>query len=292
MTDHVRVWSDELARDPSSLVFLPLAETLRRRGQVDLARKVAVRGIERHPHNPDAHDQLARIHADAGDLQAAFEEWAVVLRLVPGHIGAIKGMAFIRFQQGELVEAERLLLDAQGYEHVAGLGGGGGGGGGGGSEDGDISAAIRAVRRSGSMSPVSVPAIEASSEPSQLFADLLAPEHSGILLRSDGAVLAGSYVTGDGRDRARAIGAALAGMPGEATRATRHLDLGIWRAIVFETEAAVVSIAPAGAPTGADALLMLTAPPTAPLGLLRRMLERCVARASSWLGTRPSGSAT
>ena len=107
MTDHVRVWSDELARDPSSLVFLPLAETLRRRGQVDLARKVAVRGIERHPHNPDAHDQLARIHADAGDLQAAFDEWAVVLRLVPGHVGAIKGMAFVRFQQGELVEAER-----------------------------------------------------------------------------------------------------------------------------------------------------------------------------------------
>lgn len=276
MTDHVRVWSDELTRDPSSLVFLPLAETLRRRGQLDLARKVAVRGIDRHPHNPEAHDQLARIHADAGDLEAAFDEWAVVLRLVPGHLGAMKGMAFIRFQQGELVEAERLLLQAREHER--------------GADDGDISAAIQAVRRSGSESPVSIPAIDAGTAPTRLFEDLLAPDHSGILLRSDGAVLAGSYVTADGRDRARAIGAALSGMSGEATRATRHLDLGAWRAIVFETEAAVVSIAPAAANAG-DALLMLTAPPSAPLGLLRRMLERCVARANAWLGSREEPAA-
>jgi predicted regulator of Ras-like GTPase activity (Roadblock/LC7/MglB family) len=277
VTDHVRVWSDELAHDPSSLVFLPLAETLRRRGQLDVAKKVAVRGIERHPHNPDAHDQLARIHADAGDLQAAFDEWAIVLRLVPGHVGAIKGMAFVRFQQGELVEAERLLLEAREQER--------------GGEDGDISAAIRAVRRSVSMSPVSVPAIDASTDPTRLFADLLAPDHSGILLGNDGAVLAGSYVTSDGRDRARAIGAALSGMSGEATRATRHLDLGGWRAIVFETEAAVVSLSPAAATDG-DALLMLTAPPSAPLGLLRLILERCVARATSWMGSREARSST
>src|SRR5918992_2162922 len=100
MSDEIRRMSDELARDPSSLVFLPLAETLRRQGQLDLARKIAIRGLERHPHNPDAHDQLARILADRGDLQAAFDEWDMVLRLVPAHVGALKGMAFIRFQQG------------------------------------------------------------------------------------------------------------------------------------------------------------------------------------------------
>ena len=74
MADEVRLWSDELARDPSSLVCLPLAETLRRQGQLDLAHKVATRGLQRHPHNADAHDQLARIQADRGELQAAFDE--------------------------------------------------------------------------------------------------------------------------------------------------------------------------------------------------------------------------
>jgi predicted regulator of Ras-like GTPase activity (Roadblock/LC7/MglB family) len=278
VTDHVRVWSDELARDPSSLVFLPLAETLRRQGQIDLARKVALRGIERHPHNPDAHDQLARIHADAGDLQAAFDEWAVVLRLVPGHVGAIKGMAFIRFQQGQLGEAERLLVEAQPHNR--------------GDDVDEISAAIRTIRRSGSMSPVSVPAIDANTDPSQLFNDILAVDHSGILLRSDGAVLAGSYIASDGRDRARAIGAALSGVSGEAMRATRHLGLGTWRAIVFEADAAVVSISPAASDSSGDALLMLTSPPSAPLGLVRRIVDRCVARATTWLASRSESSSS
>ncbi|MGH7638184.1 MAG: hypothetical protein ACREOK_11085 [Gemmatimonadaceae bacterium] len=281
MTDHVRVWSDELARDPSSLVFLPLAETLRRRGQLELARKVAMRGIERHPHNAEAHDQLARILADVGELEAAVEEWSVVLRLIPGHVGAIKGLAFIRFQQGELVEAERLLLEAQEQQR----------------EDGDISAAIRAIRRSGSITPVNLPIVGADTEPARIFSDILEPEHSAILLRTDGSVLAGSYVTSDGRDRARAIGATLSGISGEATRATRHLGLGTWRSIVFETEAAVVSISPSAAALnngkapgsgggGHESLLMLTAPPSAPLGLLRRMLDRCIARAAIWLQAR------
>src|SRR2546428_1942355 len=102
MADEVRLWSDELARDPSSLVFLPLAETLRRQGQLDLARKVVSRGLERHPQNPNAHDQLARIHADRGDLQAAFDEWHTVLRLGPGPAGALQGLGLIRLHPGRL----------------------------------------------------------------------------------------------------------------------------------------------------------------------------------------------
>jgi hypothetical protein len=36
-SDDVRRLSDELARDPASLVFLPLGEALRRQGQLDYA---------------------------------------------------------------------------------------------------------------------------------------------------------------------------------------------------------------------------------------------------------------
>src|SRR5688500_10605479 len=112
MADQIRRLSDELARDPASMAFLPLGEALRRRGQTDLALKVAMRGLERHPHNADAHDLLARIAVDQGNLQRAFDEWDVVLRFAPSHIGASKGMGFVCFQQGRGAEAERYLSEA------------------------------------------------------------------------------------------------------------------------------------------------------------------------------------
>src|SRR6476661_8464296 len=112
MVDDVSRLSDELARDPTSLVFVPLGEALRRRGQWDLALRVAVRGLERHPHLADGHDLLARIAVDRGELQRAFDEWDMVLRLAAGHAGALRGMGFVCFQQGKLEDAERYLAEA------------------------------------------------------------------------------------------------------------------------------------------------------------------------------------
>jgi len=267
MPDDVRLWSDELARDPSSLVFLPLAESLRRQGQLDVARKVAVRGLERHPHNPDAHDQLARIQADRGDLQSAFDEWDMVLRLVPGHVGAIKGMAFVRFQQGRLDEAEKLLMQAQGT-----------------FDDIDISAAIATVRRSSGVTVGQVAAGDLPTDPHLLFADILADDQTAIMLDKDGLVLAGAYYSANGEDVAQEVGASLSGVSDEALRATKHLGIGAWRSILFETEAATVSLAPAperGAAAGG--LMVVAAAPATPLGQLRPLLDRCVSRANVWL---------
>ena len=112
MSDEIRRLSDELAREPASLVFLPLGEALRRQGQVDFALNVALRGLERHPHNADAHDLLARIAVDRGELERAFDEWDMVLRFAPRHAGARKGMGFVLFRQGKLEEAERYLAEA------------------------------------------------------------------------------------------------------------------------------------------------------------------------------------
>ena len=46
MSDEIRRLSEELARDPSSLVFMQLGEALRRGGQLDLGLRVANRGLE------------------------------------------------------------------------------------------------------------------------------------------------------------------------------------------------------------------------------------------------------
>ena len=101
MADDVRRLSDELARDPGSRVFVPLGEALRRQGQLDLALKVTLRGLERHPHFADAHDLLARIAVDRGEISSARSTsgtWCCASS--PGHLGALKGMGFVCFQQG------------------------------------------------------------------------------------------------------------------------------------------------------------------------------------------------
>ncbi|MBX6331805.1 MAG: tetratricopeptide repeat protein, partial [Gemmatimonadaceae bacterium] len=131
MGDEIRRLSEELARDPSSLVFIQLGEALRRSGELDLALKVALRGLERHPHNADAHDLLARIRVDRGELEGAFDEWDVVLRLAPQHVGARKGMGYVLFKQGKLEEAEAHLAAAAAED----------------GNDASIATALRMVRR-------------------------------------------------------------------------------------------------------------------------------------------------
>ena len=285
MADDVRRWSDELARDPASLVFLPLGETLRRQGQLDLALKIAMRGLERHSHNPDAHDLLARIAVDRGELQRAFDEWDMVLRLTPEHIGALKGMAFVRFQQGNTPEAEQYL------QRAAERNGGG---------DAEVAAALANMRAAGrgardaasgrrevpenGAQPASRNPLPGARVPVPasrvLFADILGEhEQTALLLDDQGLVLAGTYVDGDGNDVGDEVGAELSGVTDAARRATRHLDIGEWRAIVLETEVAVVTMAP----SAGDGLLVVAASKATPLGLVRRVLDRCLERARQWL---------
>ena len=280
MSDEIRRWSDELARDPSSMIFLQLGEALRRQGQVDLALKVAVRGLERRPHNADAHDLLARIYVDQGDLERAFDEWDMVLRLSPGHAGALKGMGFVYFRQGQLDLAERFLSEAGSSD----------------DQDPSIAAAIDLVRRrradgagdqgdahplhaNGTSSPADALEAPASSDPRALFDGIV---HGGaraaLLLDASGLVLAGNYRT-DGRDVAQEVGAELSGVSDEARRAMRHLGLGDWGSIVFETSDATIALAPAPS----DGLLVVAAHGATPLGLVRRLLDRAGATARRWL---------
>ena len=279
MSDDVRRWSDELARDPSSMIFLQLGEALRRQGQVDLALKVAVRGLERRPHNADAHDLLARIYVDQGDLERAFDEWDMVLRLSPGHSGALKGMGFVYFRQGQLDLAERFLSEAGVSD----------------KEDPSITAAIDLVRRRRAggergagptdASPVTMAAHDADAalppgDPRALFDAVPgAGARAALLLDAAGLVLAGAYRADDGRDVAQEIGAELSGVSDEARRAMRHLGLGEWGSIVFETSTATVALAPAPS----DGLLVVAAHGATPLGLVRRLLDRAGARARAWL---------
>jgi predicted regulator of Ras-like GTPase activity (Roadblock/LC7/MglB family) len=209
MADEIRRWSDELAREPNSLVFLRLAEALRAQGQFTVALKIAQRGLDRHPGNADARALVDRIAQEQNAAQTAQQAMAA--------------------------------LAAASQRETA-----------------------------------------AASAASRLFADLLLDDdQTGLLLDDSGYVLGGLYLDGDGADVGQDVGAQLSGISDEIVRSTRHLGLGDWRSLTFETEAAVVAMSP----TARQGLVVVAASRSTPLGLLRRLLERCVERASGWLET-------
>lgn len=102
-------WSEELARNPASLAFLPLARTYRRLSRQDLAMKLCLRGLEHHPMHVEAHSLLALLYFEAGERAKAADEWATVLRLKPGNFDALRGMGFRHLEQGDLAKAKQHL---------------------------------------------------------------------------------------------------------------------------------------------------------------------------------------
>jgi predicted regulator of Ras-like GTPase activity (Roadblock/LC7/MglB family) len=107
-------------------------------------------------------------------------------------------------------------------------------------------------------------------------------EQTALLLDSAGVPLAGSYVDDRGRDISAEIGAALSGVGKEVSRSMRLLSLGAWTAVVVETDAATIALAPAPQ----DSVVLLASSSAVPLGLVRRVLTRSVALAINWMQGR------
>jgi predicted regulator of Ras-like GTPase activity (Roadblock/LC7/MglB family) len=283
----LRTWTDELARDPQSIVFLRIAEHLRRGGHLDEARRVVLRGLERHPYMADAHDALARVLVDSGEEVAARDEWEMALRLEPSHPGALKGLGFLAWRRRDLPTADRLL--AQAVRRAP-------------SDEGLVHAyhAVRKELRGGGTgadratppSPDRLPAqarttpVRAnlvstpSTEPRSLFATLLGDgDRTALLLDRDGLVLAGTYVDAEGREVSEEIGGQLSGLADESARALDQLGLGAWESLLVEAQHATVALAPA--PEGA--VVLVAAARDTPVGLVRHLLGLARQRAAAWL---------
>ena len=107
-------------------------------------------------------------------------------------------------------------------------------------------------------------------------------EQTALLLDASGTPLAGSYIDQNGRDISGEIGAALSGVSREVSRSMRLLSIGSWTAVVVETDAAIIALAPATD----DAVVLLASSSAVPLGLVRRVLTRSVALAINWMRGR------
>jgi len=227
----IAVLTLQLARDPSSLVFLTLGETLRRGGDLESALSVAENGVAWYPEMAGAWDLLARVQSDRGQGDLAFDAWTTVLRFDPEHAGAHKGLAFLAFRSGEWDRSVRHLRraldlnpDEPGLQEVLAR---------------VTREAVRHAIAAAAASPLSAPGVAGQA----LLVDL------------HGQLLEGRLVGADDDPRA-AVGAALAGLSRDAERTSRLLGLGPWRSMSLSGRRATLEIR---SPT-IDSLLILRCP--------------------------------
>lgn len=288
MSDDIRAMTAELASDPGSLVFLDLAESLRRRGQLEAALKVATTGTVRYRTLADAHDLCARIHSDVGDGEAAFDAWMEALQLDPTHLGAHKGLGFLYYRSADLPRALRHLEIAVTRSDEPGLH----------TAIARVREALEAERnavegpvaltgerpepdREGSALPFS---LDPSGEPAatsdaDLFAGFEGARDGLLLLDGNGMRLGGGLRNRDAIDVADAVAAHLAGVSREAARTARLLELGSWLSVSAECADGNLHLVP----PSEDTVVLIVRDASVPAGRLAILAERAGHAARRWL---------
>jgi tetratricopeptide (TPR) repeat protein len=276
VSDDIRTLTARLAEEPNSLAFLELGEALRGRGQLDAAYKVARGGLSRYPSLADAHDLVARILGDQGDLAGAFDAWAEALRFDPMRIGALKGIAFLYFRAGDVPAALEHLRRAADVD----------------PDDDSIVQAIERVRGGAPPASSVVPApsppeAAAPSAVSDASPDGIAlvssnghGENGVLLVDGKGLRLNGTLRGPNNEDVGDRVAAELAGVSKEASRTTKLLGLGGWHAIAVEAPDGNLFLV---APTP-DTLLLTVREPSLPMARLGLIAERAAKDARAWLG--------
>lgn len=235
---------------PARLAFLDLGERLRQRGQLEAAESVARAGLAHYPALPEAHDLVARIAADLGDDAGAGLAWEATLALAPGHLGALKGLAYLAFRRQDLEAAQDRLEAAAAHA----------------PHDPAILAALDRVRALRPSAP-----IEAAPELGRPDAGMLLLDGEG--LRIVGALEVGSEAAAD------LVAAEAAGLGREAERSTRLLALGAWEEVTVEGPGGRLCLVP----VDGGASLLVRRPRTTPVGRLRALAARGASSARAWL---------
>jgi tetratricopeptide (TPR) repeat protein len=106
MSENPRI--DELRRrvgkDPSSIAFAQLAEEYRRIGDYIQAVKICRDGLGRHPGYLSAQVTLGRALMGLKNFDEARTELEAVLKVAPDNLAAIRALAEIHQQTGEVAE--------------------------------------------------------------------------------------------------------------------------------------------------------------------------------------------
>lgn len=304
--------SRDVAEDPGSPSFVPLARAYRRQGQRAAALNVVLRGLERNPEHVEAHAVLALLYVDAGERERAGDEWETILRLDPDNFDARRGLGFLALERGNLADARKHLQAAaaarqgdpavtqaldvlarrEAADHPPVTATGSATATGSGNAPAAATGADPAgspPREPGVAETRAAPPGDARTDPLRLFEPLAreTPFLGALLLDGRGLVLAGGLGTspagaagapGDGE----ALGALLSPAVDEALRTVTLLDMGSWEGMLLYCEGAALHVAPTG-----DGVLVVAARIDAPAGWVVRTAARARALARSFLEGTP-----
>lgn len=246
-------------REPELPEFVQLGERLRRRGDLGSAARVAVAGLQRFPEHPDGHDLYARILADQGDFEAAEEEWLLALEYAPRHLGALKGLGYLRYRAGDLDGALEYLETALAVNPT----------------DPTVVRALQTVRGAAERSVLP----EVPEATGSVFAGLEGADEGIVLADARGRVLGGRLQGAGQQDRTEVMAGYLALAAQEAERTSRRLGLGTWEWVIAEGASGNLYATPPGDGT----VLAIVRDRGLPAGRLALLAERASALARDWL---------
>lgn len=109
----IAAYTEILVKDPRSTIFVSLAETYRKMGMFDDARKIIDKGLQLHPDFSPAHIVLARVLCQQDDYPGSIDAFEKALEIDPESLAALVGYARVRILLGEEDSARDLLLRAR-----------------------------------------------------------------------------------------------------------------------------------------------------------------------------------
>ena len=109
----IAAYTEILVKDPSSTIFISLAETYRKMGMFDDARQIISRGLDLHPDVSPAYIVLARVLCQLEDFSGSVVAFEKALELDQENLAALVGYARVQILLGDEVVARELLLRAR-----------------------------------------------------------------------------------------------------------------------------------------------------------------------------------